>query len=196
MQIKGQHDWTDYYRAQLLHLRPPQWARIIIYLFIGLWGLGFLGAVVFAIRGEFNWLYVTQGAILIVFLLVIRFYLTPRQARRTFAQQKELGVPWEMLVTETGLEISNEFGHARRPWGDFIKWKEDDDLLLLYESDTVYRVLPKRFFSPAEQLARLKQKLIESHVPVASGPTGCAVILLLVMILIIAALALEFALQP
>jgi len=183
MKAGGQHKWTDYYRAQLLHSRPPLWARVVIYLFFGLLGVA---AVFLALRGELHWLNIINGAILVVLLIVIRFVYIPWRVRRSYAQQREFSVPWEITVTETSLEISNNYGNIKRPWSDFIKWREDDQLLLLYESDALYRVFPKRFFTNSEQLAAIRQKLTENHIPAASGPTGCAVVILLIMVLMIA----------
>jgi Ca2+/Na+ antiporter len=182
MKASGQHEWTDYYQAQLLHIRPPLWAKVIIYLFIGLLGLA---VVVLVLRGELHWLEIINGVILVVLFLVIRFIYVPWRVRRSYSQQRELSVPWEIVVAETGLEISNEYGHVILPWSGFIKWREDDQLFLLYESDAVYRVFPKRFFTGSEQLAEIRKKLTENHVPVASGPTGCAVVIFLVIILML-----------
>jgi hypothetical protein len=183
MKASGQHKWTDYYEAQLLHLRPPLWAKVVIYLFIGLCGVA---AVILVLRGELYWLEIINGVIIIVVFLIIRFVYLPWRVQRSFAQHREFSVPWEIVVTETGLEISNEYGHIIRPWSEFIKWREDDQLLLLYESDSLYRVFPKRFFTNFKQLAMIKQGLTENHVPAVSGPTGCAVVILLITILMIA----------
>jgi len=188
MKASGQHEWTDLYKAQLLHIRPPLWARVVIYLFIGLVGVT---AVVLVLRGELHWLEIINGAILVVLFLVIRFVYIPWRVRRSYAQQREFSVPWEITVTETSLEISNNYGNIKRPWSEFIKWREDDQHLLLYEGDAVYRVFPKRFFTGSEQLITIRQRLAENHVRVASGPTGCAVLILLLVILAFAMISLR-----
>ncbi len=44
------------------------------------------------------------------------------------------------------------------PWSHFIHWAEDDRSFLLFESDRLYRIIPKRVLTPDQQ-ASLRRAL-------------------------------------
>ncbi|WP_295479604.1 YcxB family protein [uncultured Pseudomonas sp.] len=80
------------------------------------------------------------------------------RARKTFAQQKTLQKPTCLAWDEQGVVMKSDYGHARAPWTDFRKAREDERLILLYESDRLYRLIPKRCLS-ATQLADIQSCL-------------------------------------
>jgi hypothetical protein len=63
------------------------------------------------------------------------------------------------MFDETGIVADNEFGHATVPWSDYVKWKENDHLFLLYVSDPVFHIVPKRYFGGADDVEKLRQIL-------------------------------------
>ena len=78
------------------------------------------------------------------------FLLGKRLARKAFDQQKTLQVPYRVSWTEQGILVESEYGDARMPWGDLRKARQDQNLLLLYESDRLYRLIPKRCLTQAQ----------------------------------------------
>jgi hypothetical protein len=44
-------------------------------------------------------------------------------------------------------------GRWANEWTDFLKWRENERLFLLYTSDAAFMMLPKRAFKDAEQVA-------------------------------------------
>lgn len=80
-------------------------------------------------------------------------------ARRTFKQQKTLHKPAKLTWNEQGVVMQSEYGDARVPWADFRKTREDQRVILLYESDRLYRLIPKRCLSAA-QLADIQSCLV------------------------------------
>src|SRR5215475_7227989 len=60
--------------------------------------------------------------------------------------------PWSLLIfpvielSDEAFELRNEFGSSRIPWKNFVKWKQNKALLLLYRSDFVFQMLPGRIF--------------------------------------------------
>ncbi len=80
-------------------------------------------------------------------------------ARRTFRQQKTLHKPATLAWTEQGVVLRSDYGDARVPWADFRKARQDERMILLYESDRLYRVIPNRCLS-AVQLADLQSCLV------------------------------------
>lgn len=92
------------------------------------------------------------GSVGIPFLIV---HASSRSiARRTLRQQKTLQHPMQLTWTEDGMLMSNNFGEARMRWTDYRKIRQDRRVVLLYESDRLYRMIPKRTLS-LPQLADL-----------------------------------------
>ena len=173
MKLTGQYLETDYLNAQLLHLKPGKFDRIMYYvLFIimildVILGLYFLYLYVI---GEYH---AELGSILPIFILPVglplfwllfRYVLLPYQTRKIFAQQKELQPPFEMEFTDDNLVLSYEFGNAIRPWKNFIKWKENEKLLLLYLSDIMFVMIPKRFLTDPQQLEMIKSYIVKNGI--------------------------------
>ena len=148
----------DYVRAQYLHLRPRLAFKIlgVLIVFAALWAIwysmskgGLIGP------GWIDYLFFAA----IVYLCLSFFVYLPWKTRRTYRQQKSLQRESRMMFDEAGIVVDNELGHATVPWSDYVKWKENDHLFLLYVSDPVFHVLPKRYFSGADEVEKLRQIL-------------------------------------
>jgi hypothetical protein len=120
-----------------------------------------------------------------------RYVFLPWRVKKMFFQQKELSLPFEMEITETGLVASNEIGNSNRPWANFRKWKEDQNLLLLYHSDLLFSMIPKRVFTSPEQVETIKALLAKSNVPVAKSRFMISCVLYTI-ILIVAAVSMVY----
>jgi hypothetical protein len=93
-------------------------------------------------------LIVPIGTVGIPFLIV---YASSRSvARRTLRQQKTLQHPIQLSWSDDGMVMSNNFGEARMAWIDYRKIRQDRHMVLLYESDRLYRMIPKRALSAAQ----------------------------------------------
>ena len=163
MKLKGQLQWTDYLKSQLLHMRP-KWATseaqhivissILIFVFFSGFFFFTTGSLIPHI-----------SEILLIFLFtaffffLYRYIFLPNQAKKVFSQQKELGAPFEIEFSENEISISNEFGYSTKPWKNFIDWKEDRELLIVYHSYNLYNILPKRIFTSTQQIETIKSYL-------------------------------------
>jgi len=98
-----------------------------------------------------DWYPVLGGAVgglvggLVAYTL-IRFVYAPWKARRIFRQQKSLQRPFELSWADTGLTSRDANGEYTTPWPDYTKWKEDSRVFLLYHSDALFQMVPKRSF--------------------------------------------------
>ena len=92
------------------------------------------------------------------------FFLGKRLARKALDQQKTLQMRYRISWTDRGILIESEYGATRMPWGDFRKLRQDQNLILLYESDRLYRLIPKRCFTAAQ--------LADFQACMASAPRG------------------------
>lgn len=89
----------------------------------------------------------------IPFLLV--YTLGGRTARKTFNEQRTLQKPIHLSWNEDGVHLWSDFGEARMHWTDFIKARQDGHCIMFYESQRLYRIIPKRILTD-EQVRELQ----------------------------------------
>jgi len=176
MKSAGQLEWTDYLNAQLLHLRPNKFLKIIWGVSFSIMALTIIYVLYKMYRYFIGGFYTGVISMLpalafpIIFpiiLLLYRYVLLPYQIKKIFNQQKELHAPFEMEITEVHLVASNEFGNSIRPWKNFIKWKENEELITLYHSDVMFTIIPKRLLTDPQQLEMLKSYITKNGIKAA-----------------------------
>jgi len=152
LRLDGQLVWGDYLRSQYLHFRPRPWLAVV--------GIVILVLIVWAsyvtisdwLSGAGPWI---LAAICVVSLLYIVLYvgvIIPISAYRIFKQQKSLNLPFSIEASSEVFCSFNETGKITMPWSHFVKWKESEKLLLLYHSDILFNLVPKRLFQSDAQL--------------------------------------------
>jgi len=149
----------DYVRAQYLHIRP----RFAFKVFGVLIFLAVLWAMWYSLFGDDNESFVLADLILpagILYVGLFFFVYIPWKTRRTYKQQKSLQREAKMTFDESGFSAANEFGSGITPWSDYVRWKENDHLFLLYISDPLYHMVPKRMFSKTDDVDQLRQILL------------------------------------
>jgi hypothetical protein len=186
MKLKGQLLWTDYLNSQLLHARWSGPGIIVSYGILLIMALGVLGSLYLVAVGAFPFVMMIPGIIFVILILLYRYIYFPDRVKRIFFQQKELALPFEIEVTDAGLIVSNELGHGTRPWKNFIKWKEDKELLILYHSDVLYSILPKRIFSDPRQVEMIKAHLEENKVLAAKNRSLASCVIFVILFFTIA----------
>ena len=160
----------DYVAAQRLHLRAwrkRQRTILVVFAVIGISimavGPFMLGAILFGAGG---------GGFFGEMMLSNRSW--PRKWRKLFAQQKSLHEPFHYAWDETGLHVSTPLAQGVRPWSHFTKRLEDSETLLLYHSDTVFELIPKRWFEDARLPEHLEALLLKhvgpSHQTTPNAP--------------------------
>lgn len=99
--------------------------------------------------------------ITIAFLYPFTWYTIyiPYKAKKIFKQQKSLQIPFVVVVSNEGLHFSNEMGEVKIPWDNFLKWKENKNLFLVYHSDVLFQMLPKRLFGSLEEKMSFRNTL-------------------------------------
>jgi hypothetical protein len=81
-----------------------------------------------------------------------------RRARRTLAQQKSLQGEVTFDWDTQGVAFTNAVGHSRLAWSDYARWRESKASLVLFQSDNLINIIPKRCFTEA-QLAEIRSGL-------------------------------------
>lgn len=157
--ISGMITADDYVAAQRLHLR--KW-RKRQYLILGI--LTAAGVIVMSI-GHFMIGVTLFGAGAGGSIVEIMQYkrTLPRIWRKLFEQQKSIQQSFHYRWDEVGLHVSTPLAQATRPWPHFIRRTEDTDTLLLYHSDAMFELIPKRWFENA-RLPEELEALLTRHI--------------------------------
>ncbi len=144
----------------------------------GLWILAAIiwliySALAFLAVGEWDWQHAATSAglgaaVAAVVVLLIYHYTIPRRSRRIFAQQKSLQSEVEASWNEEALDLAAPSGRGKLLWGDFHKWTEGPNVILLYQSDAIFNLFPKRAFSE-EALADIRGRLDQAGVQQLKG---------------------------
>lgn len=185
MKIEGKLEQTDYLNATLLHLQPTGVARILLYAILSIVGFFVVVLIYMTALNELPVGLMIPGLFLAAFVALYRYVLIPNQVKKIFNQQKNLSLPFELEITDAGLVGINELGKSTQPWNHFVKWKENKDLLILYHSDALYSMIPKRLCTDSSQVESIKMYLKSNNVPMARNSrllTGCIVYFILILI--------------
>lgn len=172
MKSTGQLEWNDYWNAW--ELEHGQWAlarTVILLVVFGILGLAAL--VVYANatnKGnplEYA-LWFIPAMILSVLLFLVPQWNQRQQLKMAFDQDKRIKVPFDVEMSDTQLSMSSEIGHSDYPWNHFRKWNADENVVLLYITDTAPLILPVRVLGDAKVVQFLKDKLAQNQIPRSS----------------------------
>ena len=153
----------DYVKAAQAAARPSTRTVTVFAILSALVGLGIIvGWYAGYIREVFIFGFVWFGG-MIGGWLGNALSIAPK-AKRVFRQQKGLGRAYEVSWDTVGLRVVGEDGESTTRWSDFYKHRELDELFVLFFSDAVFLMLPKRSF-PDSGLLRDFRELVTESVP-------------------------------
>ncbi|WP_445145238.1 YcxB family protein [Dyella sp. Tek66A03] len=161
MELRGRIAVEDLMAAQWVHVRPRRSLAVI--------GILLLGLVVFAMATSFlvrrqsltdptTW--ILPG--ILAYLAFTAFVWVPRKVRRSYSQRKDFQHEISMMVTSAGVAARTEQGNSVKPWSDYLKWKEGKSVFLLYLSDQLFQIVPKRFFATHEDIDAFRNIIRQS----------------------------------
>jgi fatty acid desaturase len=90
--------------------------------------------------------------------------LTPRSARKSWAQLHLDGLPTLHEFDDNGIVINNDRATSNFTWSMLSAWIEDDRLLLMFRTRLMFHAVPKDQVAPAE-LEKLRAALAAAAVP-------------------------------
>ncbi len=128
----------------------------------------FIVVVIRCLEGDFtDWLLWLLTLSLGVFSSGLFWIIWPvtvsRRTARIYAQTKELHWPYTMEITDDGVIISSpDHGEWKVSWADAHKWKSNDKIILVYLSDRMFRMFPRRWFTFDADYQDLKNLLLKT----------------------------------
>jgi hypothetical protein len=166
--ILGKYELADLKAAQNLHAMPGKGTRLLLAFLLGLFTFLVVGAVILAVQGRISWVLAIYPIFIAGFVALFWFVLRPAQIARIYRQHKELSSNFEMELTDEAYSIKNDYGSGRIPWKDFAKWKENDRMILLYRSENMFNMVPRRLLADDSQAQYVLDRLQQNGVKEAS----------------------------
>jgi hypothetical protein len=151
---------ADYLSAQALH---HKWSkRKVMVVFLLVIAASALGWVLWC-----QGVWVIAGGIAgglisgVIAGTIVRFIYVPWKTRRVYRQQKSLQREFTLSWNADGVQSKNANGEYSVSWSDFIRWKENDRLYLLYLSDIMFSMVPKRAFDSEADMDDFRNHLVK-----------------------------------
>jgi hypothetical protein len=101
--------------------------------------------------------------VLLVIILIVRYWWIPRFTKRVFAQQKDLQQTATIRWNDAAYETEIASGKITTRWNEFHLWQRGEGMLLLYRSEAMFNFFPTQ----GEEFARAADA-IQNHL-VAAG---------------------------
>jgi YcxB-like protein len=151
---------NDYLKASYLHLRPRPFLMFLALFVLAL----VLFVILVSVKSGQVVMPIAAGCLLLFYALWLGVLL-PTQARRVYGQSKLLQEPYEVLINEDGFETKSPYGGGKIPWNMFHKWKENRRMILVYQSELLFHMFPKRCFASESDFDKLREFLTKQLGP-------------------------------
>ena len=145
----------DFVAAHALHMRKWRKRQYLFFL------VALLGGILIALSGwrMAGMIVIGAGIGGCAGLVALHSRKLPRTWRQLFEQQKALHERFAYTWDDSGLGVSTSLGQARRPWAHFMRHAEDAHFILLYHSDAMFELIPKRWFDDVSTLEALRTEI-------------------------------------
>jgi hypothetical protein len=84
---------------------------------------------------------------LLACILAMNYILIPRRSRRAFRQLKSLQSQTQINWTSERIRFQSAQGNSDFDWRDFVRIVHGRDVILLFQSDYLFNLIPKRAVS-------------------------------------------------
>ncbi|QTD56086.1 YcxB family protein [Parasphingorhabdus cellanae] len=160
----------DLRAAYSLHMKQIDWKRMGLLI-----ALAFIVSIAWFLFDGSNSLKPIRNFVLGmtvwvgVVILLVRFALpiwwAPRLSKKIYKQQKDLQLETITWWDDEKLYSSNDQGHSNLTFADMVKWRANNDIILLYRSDHLFNFLPVRIFKDLAHKDGLIRRLNGAGVP-------------------------------
>ena len=143
--IEGRITESEFMSAQRANSFSSAWRTASLEIVGFLSVAGTTAAAILYLKGSlpFSFIWFPAGIGLFIAAVLVFVYF---QIRSQYRQTKLMQAPFSAEVSDEGLRCSSEFGDALLPWDVFLYFYETPNLLLLYQSQRSFNIIPKRLF--------------------------------------------------
>ena len=141
-----------YLQAQQLHVAKH---TRMFYWFSA--GLVVLGAAISALGLHWGWVVLAIGMSSAASQWVAAQWYVPYKMKKLYGQYKDLAGHFVLTWDARALTGQGPSGQQQRAWSNYLKWKEDPHVFLLYIADNLFEVVPKAWFPSAALVDDFRQ---------------------------------------
>lgn len=94
-------------------------------------------------------------------LLLYRYVLLPIFAWRDYKKYKAIHQEFELELFDEGLNMASSNGQWLVRWDQMLKWRKNDQFILIYPLPRLFYIVPKRFSEQGLDVQLLRQKLLQ-----------------------------------
>jgi YcxB-like protein len=94
-----------------------------------------------------------------IVIMLMYFVITPLFARRHYQKYKAIQEPMFVQLMDDGVEFSNADGGGLVRWEKILKWRQNDEYVLLYLMPRLYHIIPKTVKNLGFDFTSLTKKL-------------------------------------
>jgi hypothetical protein len=146
----------DYVDAQKLYGKPSTRMKAIYLVVTGLLALIAIYGTPILKSGAIGGII---GGVLVVILG--RLVITPVLGRRHYRKYKAIHDEFVIGIRDDGVSIKSSTAKGMLPWSDILKWRENDEFLLLYLMPRLYHIVPKSIAQQGFDIPLLVNRLNE-----------------------------------
>ncbi|MCP4644461.1 MAG: YcxB family protein [bacterium] len=168
MKYELQITYDDYKSAMRCHVAPRRVFKFLLYALLAAmlapYALGCLLAFSAFLTGDGRVFHAlafgaVSWALLFGYMALLFGVLRPYRWRKNYRQQKLFRKPIQYEFTEAKFLTSGDYGNTAIPWHEFHKWEEGKHVFLVYVSDVLLTIIPKRIFASQEEQEQLRSYL-------------------------------------
>lgn len=86
--------------------------------------------------------------------LCVRSVYAPIQSKKQYREYKAAQEPMCITKQYDGIKFESTIGSAKIDWDRIVKWRENEELLLIYQAPQVYHIVPKRIGELADEISK------------------------------------------
>ena len=83
---------------------------------------------------------------------LIRLLINPWRTKRMYQSYAAIQESCTVILLDQGIRFRTELGESLIEWRHILKWRENDQFVLIYQAPHLYHLIPKRLGVIAEQL--------------------------------------------
>ena len=163
MQIEYEISEQDFLDAQKLAMKKtPKLTTRLLFRIMPYWGvLLFLGVAWPVFQKGFVW----KTEMIVPFAFAVLCLGSPLLLKRAYQKAYRRNPSCQgrlsLVLTESGLDFNGATFSSQLKWEHFIRFVEDEKIFLLYQTNQLVQIIPKRQLSP-EQISELREGFIRN----------------------------------